>query len=99
MDAFSEDSRASLAGVRALADLATAIKKNAEEERTVSAAFAETFDSLKRSLDVISAGIDDLNGHNEKSADILRVAQTARAESESVNRAIDDLLADERASG
>lgn len=99
MDAFSEDSRASLAGVRALADLAAAIKKNAEEERTVSAAFAETFDSLKRSLDVISAGIDDLNGHNEKSADILRVAEKARVKSESVNRAIDDLLSDERPAG
>ncbi len=99
MDAFSQDNRATLEGVRALALLAAAIKKNAEEERAVSASFSETFDSLKRSFDVISAAIGDLNGHNEQSARILRTAESARAESESVNRAIDDLLADDRAAG
>ncbi len=99
MDAFSQDNRAALEGVRALALLAAAIKKNAEEERSISVSFAETFDSLKRSFGVISAAIGDLNGHNEQSARILRTAESARVESESVNRAIDDLLADDRAAG
>ncbi|HCM25158.1 MAG: hypothetical protein A2Z99_06130 [Treponema sp. GWB1_62_6] len=99
MDGFAADSRAALAGVRSLAELAGAIKKNADEEREVAAAFSETFDSLKRSFSVINSGIEDLSGYNERTNDVLKSATTARKESEAVNRAIDALLLDERAAG
>jgi len=96
MDGFVSDNRALLDGVRSLSELAAVIKEGAEKERAVSTAFAETFESLKRSFDVISEGIDELNGCNAHSADILTKAQAAKGEAASVNRAIDQMLGESR---
>jgi methyl-accepting chemotaxis protein len=92
MDGFVADNRDMLEGVRSLSDLAGVIVAAAEKEKDVSVAFSSTFESLKRSFDVISEGIRDLNGYSSGASEILAAAQAAKDESVSVNKAIDEML-------
>ncbi|MFA6504452.1 MAG: methyl-accepting chemotaxis protein [Treponemataceae bacterium] len=92
MDEFVNENRGMLESVQSLSELAGVIKDGAEKERSVSAAFAETFASLQRSFDVISESITELNEYNADSTQILDKAQTAKGESASVNRAINEIL-------
>ena len=92
MDEFVAGNREMLDGVRSLAELAGVIKSAAEKEQEVSSVFAATFDSLQRSFDVISEGINDLNAHSSGSSEIMATAQTAKNDNVAVNRAIDEIF-------
>lgn len=92
MDAFVSENRGMRESVRSLSELAGIIKEGAEKERAVSAAFADTFESLKRSFAVISESITELNQYKARSTEIMSKAQTAKGENESVNRAINEML-------
>jgi len=98
MDEFVSENREMLNGVHSIAELANSIKDNAEKERGISSSFAETFESLKRSVGVISDGISELKEYNAKSAGIISQASVAKDESVAVNQAIDKLLSEERGS-
>jgi methyl-accepting chemotaxis protein len=97
MDDYSADNRATLTGVKSLAELAVAIDRHAEGQRDVSAAFRSTFGSLKKSFEAISVGIAELTAANDRSGASLKLAADARRESVAVNQAIDAMLADEKA--
>ncbi|GAB1483548.1 hypothetical protein MASR2M78_23640 [Treponema sp.] len=99
MDSFASDSRAALDGVRSLAQLASSINTNADEERSVTSSFSETFDSLQSCVETITAGINDLNDHNRHFAEILSTANKAQKESAAVNKAIDNLLQEDQVKG
>lgn len=92
MEEFLRGNRELLSGVRDLAELAGTVDSGAEKERRVSASFTETFESLRRNITVIAEGISDLKCYTTRSADLVRQAAAAKAESASVNQAIDGLL-------
>jgi methyl-accepting chemotaxis protein len=98
MDDFVTENREMLNGVHSIAELANSIKDNAEKERGISSSFAETFESLKRSVGAISDGISELKEYNAQSAGIISQASVAKDESVAVNQAIDKLLSEERGS-
>ncbi len=98
MDEFVRENREMLNGVHSIAELANSIKENAEKERSISSSFAETFESLKRSVSVMSDGISELKEYNAQSAGIISQASVAKDESVAVNQAIDKLLNEERKS-
>jgi methyl-accepting chemotaxis protein len=92
MDDFLDDNRALVQGVRSIADLAGTINESGERQRRISDSFAETFDTLKSTVGLLSEGISGLKLYNERSAQILRRTAAAKDESGAVNQAINQLL-------
>jgi methyl-accepting chemotaxis protein len=96
MDEFVTDNRELVLGVRSIADLAGSIKESAERQRGISDSFSVTFDSLKSTVRILSAGIAELKASNEQSAGIIGRAASAKHESSAVNMAINQLLQENR---
>jgi len=99
MDDFMSDNQELVAGVRSIADLAGSIKESAERQRGISDSFAGTFRSLKDTVGQLTEGIAELNAYNERSAEIIGRASSAKDESGAVNQAINDLLSEYNHSG
>jgi methyl-accepting chemotaxis protein len=92
MDEFVGDNHDLALGVRSIAELAGSIKEIAEKQRGISDSFANTFESLKSTVGILSEGIAGLKAYNERSTITIERALSAKDESNAVNLAINQLL-------
>lgn len=99
MDEFVGDNHDLALGVRSIAELAGSIKESAEKQRGISDSFANTFESLKSTVGILSEGIAELKAYNERSTVTIERALSAKDESNAVNLAINQLLQENQKAG